>query len=224
MSNRTLITTTLALACSTAMTIALPRTAVAGEVYGKVGLPGLVLGYAHSVNQQLGLRVDAGTTGTTNKTRTESGIDFAAQLKYNRLGLFADFFPFSGRFRFTGGLTVNQAQLKLDSRFDGATAVTVNGKTVTPAAGDYFNAELKFPRAMPYIGIGWGHQVRESGLGFAADIGVSIGKAKLKTQTNLVGKYGITQADADAKTAELDDAVGDITLLPQFSVGMNYRF
>jgi hypothetical protein len=57
-----------------------------------------------------------------------------------------------------------------------------------------------------------------------ADLGVSIGTAKLTTDTNLVGKYGITQADADAKTAEIDQAIGKIKLLPQASLGLNYRF
>jgi hypothetical protein len=198
--------------------------AQAGEVYGQAGIPGLAVGYAHTVNEQLGLRADAATSGNYKKDSTESGIAFTAKAKYNRVGLFADFFPFGGRFRFTGGLTLNKASLDLSSKFDGATPVTVNGKTVTPAAGDYLNGQLKFPNVMPYIGIGWGHQAREAGLGFVADVGVSIGTAKLTTSTNLVGRYGITQADVDAKTAEIEDAVGKIHFLPQASVGLNYRF
>jgi hypothetical protein len=215
---RTVATTAIVMATLAA------SAAQAGEVYGKVGLPGVLVGYAYSVNEQLGLRADAGTTGSMKKNSTESGIPFAARLKYDRVGLFADFYPFSGRFRLTGGLTLNKASLDLKSQFDGANTVTVNGKTVTPAAGDYLNGQLKFPTVMPYIGIGWGHQSREAGLGFVADVGVSIGTAKLTTTTNLVGQYGITQADVDAKTAELDDAVGKVHFLPQASVGLNYRF
>ncbi|MDO9234751.1 MAG: hypothetical protein Q7U28_01800 [Aquabacterium sp.] len=199
-------------------------SAYAGESYVSVGVPGVLVGYAYSVNEQLGLRADAGTTGSIKKTDTASGLSFDATAKYNRVGIFGDYYPFSGGFRLTGGLTVNDASLKLKSRFDGVAAVTVNGKTVTPASSDYFNASLKFPSVLPYIGVGWGHQTRPAGLGLVADMGVSIGKAKLRTDTNLVGQYGVVQADVDAKTTELDNAIGKITLLPQASVGLSYRY
>lgn len=196
----------------------------AGESYVSVGLPGLLVGYAHSVNERLGLRADAGTTGSIKRNETASGVSFNGQAKYDRFGLFADYFPFSGGFRLTGGATINRASLALKSHFDGTATVTVNGKTVTPAANDYFNATLKFPNVMPYIGVGWGHQARQAGLGFTADLGVSIGRAKLRTDTNLVGQYGITQGDVDAKTTELDENIGKIMFLPQASMGLNYRY
>jgi len=212
------------IALSIAAEYFIAQSAHAGEAYVKVGLPGVQLGYAQSINEQLGWRFDAGTTGSVNKNSKDGGIDFAGSFKYNRAAVLGDYFPFSGRFRLTGGLTLNQAELTLKSQFDGSTPVTVNGRTVTPAAGDYLNGKLKFPSVMPYLGIGWGHQSREAGLGFVADLGVSIGTAKLTTDTNLVGKYGITQADADAKTAEIEQAIGKVKLLPQASLGLNYRF
>ena len=54
----------------------------------------------------------------------------------------------------------------------------INETTITPSAADYFRAHVKIPRLTPYFGIGWGHQPQETGLGFVADVGVSIGKAK----------------------------------------------
>lgn len=196
----------------------------AGEAYVALGLPIVQVGYAQAVNEHLGLRVDAGATGSIKQSSTESGINFDGKFKYNRLALLADIFPFAGGFRVTAGLGFNQASLQLDSQFDGNTPVTVNGRTVTPDAGDYLNAKLKYPSVMPYLGLGWGHQRAHAGLGFVADIGVSFGKAKLTTSTNLVGKNGVTQADVDAKTAELDAAVGDVSMLPQVSIGLTYRF
>jgi len=192
--------------------------------YASIGLPGVSGGYAYSVNDKLGLRAEAGTSGTINKTDNSSGIRFDGALKYNRIGLFADLFPFSGGFRVTGGVTINRATMELRSRFSGSTSVTVNGKTVTPASTDYFNADLKYPTVMPYIGIGWGHQAKPTGVGFTADIGVSIGRPKLTVDTNIVGQGGITQDDVDIKTDELYDDIGGIKLLPSASVGVNYRF
>lgn len=204
------------------------QSALAGEPYVQAGLPGVVVGYAMTVNQKLGLRVDAGTTGSINRTHTVSGVGFDTKAQYNRFGVFADYFPFGGRFRLTGGLTSTKARLELNSRFDGTQSITVNGHDITPSAADYFNATMRFPSTMPYIGIGWGHQAREAGMGFVADVGVSIGRAKLDTDTNIVGKtysgYTVTQADVDAKTDEIHDAVGRITLLPSVNVGLSYRY
>lgn len=210
---------------SAVFAMAAASQAHADGIYSSIGLPGISGGYLHTVNEKLGLRAEAGMTGTVDKTDTSSGIRFDAAMKYNRIGLFGDFHPFSGGFRLTGGVTINRATVELRSRFSGTSTLTVNGKTVTPSSSDYFNAELKYPTLMPYVGIGWGHQAKPSGgFGFTADVGVSIGRPKLTVNTNLVGQGGITQDDVDAKTDELYDDIGDIKLLPSASVGVNYSF
>lgn len=214
----------------TAMASAVLAMAAMGQaradgIYSSIGLPGISGGYLHTVNDKLGLRAEAGMSGTIDKTDTSSGIRFNAAMKYNRVGLFGDFHPFSGGFRLTGGVTINRATVALRSRFGSGTTVTINGKTATPSSTDYFNAELKYPTLMPYVGIGWGHQAKPSGgFGFTADVGVSIGRPKLTVDTNLVGQGGITQDDVDVKTDELYDDIGDIKLLPSASVGVNYSF
>src|SRR5690606_22330530 len=106
----------------------------------------------------------------------------------------------------------------------GSSTVTVNDKTVTPAATDYLHAELKYPTLMPYVALGWGHQPKPSRFGFTADIGVSIGRPTLKVDTNLVGRAGITQDDVDQKTDEIYDDIGSIKILPSASVGVHYSF
>lgn len=205
---------------------ALPAASVAGESYVKLGLPGVVVGYAHSVNDHMGLRVDAGTTGSIARDRTESGLPYRAAAKYTRIGLFGDYRPFGGRFRLTTGLTLNDASVELDSRFDGVTPVTISEKTITPSAADYFRARVKVPRLTPYFGIGWGHQPRATGFGFVADLGVSIGKAKVTVEQNLVANYPglISQADVDAETRQLKDDVGKVRILPHVAVGVGYRY
>lgn len=211
---------------ATLLLAATPGSALAGEPYVKVGLPGIVVGYAHTVNDQLGLRVDAGTTGRISRDRTESGVPYRQQLKYDRVGLFGDYRPFGGRFRLTAGLTINDASAKLDSRFDGATSVTINETTITPSAADYFRARVKIPRLTPYFGIGWGHEPRESGFGFVADVGVSVGKAKVTVDQNLTENHPslISQEDVDVETRELKDKVGKVRVLPHLAVGMSYRY
>ena len=200
--------------------------AIAGEAYGNIGVPGVMLGYAHSVDRDWGVRADVSTLGSMSRDYTESGITYKGTIKAQRVGLFADYFPMQGGFRLTGGLTFNDMKVRLKSKFDGTTAVTVGNQTITPTANDYFNAEVKFPRTTPYLGIGWGHQMSDPGLGFVADLGVMIGKAKVTTSQNVVANHPgvVTQADVDVETQKLRDGAGHITVIPQLSVGLSYRY
>ncbi len=213
------------LAASVALLMGAPL-AQAGEAYVALGFPIVQVGYAHSVNQQLGLRADFGTSGTFSKDGMEEGIDYKGDLNLHRVGLFADYFPFSGGFRLTGGVTLNKAELKLNSNLVNGRNVTIGDQSYTPDGSEYLNVQVKMPAVMPYIGIGWGHQASEKGWGFVADLGVSVGKATLDYQTNLIAKSGgtITQADVDKEVSELRDSVGKVTVLPQISLGVSYKF
>lgn len=198
----------------------------AGEAYVALGFPIVQVGYAHSVNQQLGLRADFGTSGSYNHNGAEEGIDYKGKLNLHRVGLFADYFPFSGGFRLTGGMTLNTAELKLNSKLTPGQSVMIGDQTYTTNGSEYLNVQVKMPKVMPYVGIGWGHQAGDAGWGFVADLGVSIGRAKLSYQTNLIEKSGgaVTQADIDKEVSELRDGVGKVRVLPQVSLGVSYKF
>lgn len=201
--------------------------AFAAEIYTNLGLPGLMLGYAHAINPSFTVRTDVASLGNYNKDQTESGIDYKAKASFTRLGIFGDYFPFSGGFRLTGGLTVNNQKIDLTSTAQPGSQMTVGDQTVTLAADDRLYVAIKVPKTTPYIGLGWGHQQANKGFGFVADFGATIGKAKLTveaTGTNLGNRSLVTQADIDKETQELRDGVGKITFIPQISLGLNYRF
>lgn len=222
-SARAAVRTTLA-----CLTLGLAATAAsAGEVYGNLGLPGLMVGYAQAINPMFTVRGDFATLGNYSKNQTESGIDYKAKLAFNRLGLFGDYFPFSGGFRLTGGLTMNNQKIEMTSTAQAGTIINVGDKPVLLAADDRLYVQIKMPSTTPYVGLGWGHQQADKGLGFVADLGATLGKAKLDVQatgTNLGNRAYVTQADIDQETQQLRDGVGKITFIPQISLGMNYRF
>lgn len=202
-------------------------SAFAAEIYTNIGLPGVMLGYAHAINPSFTVRGDLASLGNYNQDQTESGIDYKAKASFTRLGLFGDYFPFSGGFRLTGGLTVNNQKIDLTSTAQPGSTITVGDQPVTMAADDRLYVAIKVPKATPYIGLGWGHQQANKGFGFVADIGATIGKAKLTveaTGTNLGNRSLVTQEDIDKETQELRDGVGKITFIPQISLGLNYRF
>lgn len=195
----------------------------ADGVYLGAGLPGVMLGYAHPFDSRFGLRVDISTLGTHSGSQSESGIDYEGTLKTNRSGLYADWFV-SGGWRFTGGVTFNNFKLTLVGRGNGGT-IDIGGTAYTTTPDDRFDVLIEFPKTTPYIGVGYGHHAAEPGWGFVFDAGASIGRAKVTGSAsgpNLSGN--VTQADIDRELEEVRDGVGKIRVLPQLSLGVNYRF
>lgn len=201
--------------------------AQAGEIYGNIGLPGVMLGYAQPIGPNLTLRGDIATLGRHDKDGREEGIDYTGRLKAQRAGLFADWFP-SGSgsgFRLTGGVTFNDVRADLQGRGNGGT-INIGGRDYVTGPDDRFDVKIEFPRTTPYLGIGWGHPPSTAtGWGFVFDLGASIGKAKVRGSVsgpNLSGR--VSQADIDRELEELRDGAGKLRALPQLSVGLSYRF
>jgi len=194
----------------------------AQDIYGGLGLPGLYnLGYAHPMSSGWGLRGEYASGLSWTGTGTDNGVTYDAALKFSRAGLFADWFPFSGGFRLVGGVTAND--MKFDVNAQGTGTATINGKPVS-MVGNHFNVNLKYPTATPYLGIGYGHQMADKGLGFYADLGVTFGSFTADVATNLVGQQGITQADVDAQKQKMNDSLAGLQYLPSVSAGLVYRY
>lgn len=198
-------------------------TAQAGEVYLGLGIPGVGLGYAQPISPTVTLRGDIFTLGSREANEVENGISYRATVKLQRAALLADWFPFGGSFRLTGGAAFNTYKIDLDANGAGG-SLTIGDRTYATTAADGLNVQVKFPNTTPYIGIGWGHQMG-SGLRFSADIGAAIGKAKLTAvaRGQLASQPDIQQ-NLDKELAELRDGVGKVKAIPQLSIGIGYSF
>ncbi|HET8694823.1 MAG TPA: hypothetical protein VFM33_09170 [Aquabacterium sp.] len=209
---------------ATVVMSSLAASALAGEVYTGVGLPGLMFGYAQAINPMFTVRADVATLGNYKKNATESGIDYQAKLAFTRLGIFGDYFPFSGGFRFSGGLTFNHQEIKLHSTAQAGSTVQIGNNSYLLTPDDHVDASVKFPSTTPYLGIGWGHQHGDKGFGFVADLGATIGKPKVEFKASGPVLDHASQSDIDQETQQLRDGVGKISFIPQISLGLNYRF
>ncbi|MBI2745312.1 MAG: hypothetical protein HYX45_06975 [Burkholderiales bacterium] len=194
----------------------------AQDIYGGIGLPGLyTLGYAHPVSQSWGVRGEYAGGLSASANGTDNGVRYDATFKSSRAGLFADWFPFNGGFRLVGGVTANDTKLTVNGV--GGPNTTI-GNVTTDTTGKKFNVNLKYPSTTAYLGLGYGHHVSTKGLGFYADVGVTLGSFTAEIDTDLVGYNGITQADVEAQKKKMHDSLGGLSYLPSVSVGMVYRF
>lgn len=208
---------------------ALGGAAQAQDSYVGLGLPGLLtLGYASPMGSNWGLRGEFAGGLSASKDGITEGVNARGSVKANRVGVFADYFPFGGGFRLVGGLTANDIKGNFDAIGSGTSVI--NGKTVN-MAGEFFSVELKYPSVTPYLGIGYGHQASTvKGLGFYADLGVMVGSFDTSVKTSLAnkktadGKSLITQSDIDAQTQKLRDSVSSLSVLPSVSLGLVYRY
>jgi hypothetical protein len=80
--------------------------------------------------------------------------------------------------RLSAGATFNRAKATLTaSSHDGK--ISLGGVQYdAPSSLYHVKSDLSFPKATPYIGLGWGHHQSTPGLSFSFDLGASIGTAK----------------------------------------------
>jgi hypothetical protein len=212
---------------SIAVLATLAGTAHAGESYASLGTTGVLLGYGQPLNDRVKLRVDLSTLGSHRDNFTEEGIAYEGRLKAHRLGLFADYFPGSGGWRLTGGVTVNDYRVDATGRGSGGT-ITIGGTVYPVTADDRFDVTVKLPSVTPYLGIGYGiAPSRASGRGWGAnfDLGAMFGRPKVSgSVSGPVLGAAVTQADIDRELAEIRESSDDFRVFPQFSFGISYRY
>ncbi|WP_157271872.1 hypothetical protein [Azohydromonas aeria] len=199
-------------------------SAFAGDVYVGAGLPGLQLGYAQPVSDSVSLRADFSTLGRLDRTRAEDNLNYDARIKADRLGLFADWF-FAGSWRAVGGLTFTNARADLRGSGNGGN-ITIGSRTYTAGPNEGFDVVAKFPRTMPYLGIGYGrHAQAQKGWSLAFDLGLSIGKPRVSGAVRgpLLSQV-VDPADVERELADIRDDADRIKGIPQLSLAVNYRF
>ena len=220
------------LAASTLVALGLfaTRPAAAVEAYVATGFPYALVGLAQPINASFALRADFGTIAHHGYSGSTSDNDFKGSLSYNRTALLGDWFVAGGGFRLSGGLAINQAKATM-------TASAHNGKISiggtqydAPSSLYYVQSDLSFPKAAPYIGLGWGHHDAPAGLSFNFDLGASIGTAKatpLKASPALASELAVNQAgaaDLASENQDFQDTVRKFKAIPQLTFGVGYRF
>jgi len=198
-----------------------------------LGLRGGTLGGGVEVSTALSQRaaVRLNADGYTRKqSSTEADIQYDVKLKLQTVSLLGDWFPFANNFRISAGAMFNGNKLTLKGQPSGGT-FTINDQTYTAAEVGSLEAAVKFRKAAPYFGIGYGRPIN-SGLSLIFDAGVMFqGSPKSKIDVNCgtaapQGSPRCTQLQNDAKAEEsqLDDSLHKFKYYPVISVGLAYTF
>ena len=136
----------------------------------------------------------------------------------------------NSNFRLTGGLMYNGSRFDALGKPAADGKFTFNGKTYTAADVGTLRGEVRFRRAAPYLGIGWGNALTPNKRwNFQTDLGVyHQGKAQVK-----LGSWGCTTSatvcnalvrDLDVEEVRLTDEVSDYKLYPVLRASVSYNF
>lgn len=194
----------------------------AGAIYGGIGLPGLIVGYAHPLNQRITLRGDVASSGQWSRDAEQDGLAYEGSLRFNRLALLADY-RISPLFRLTAGVTFNDMRVRLQARGTGQ-MVEIGDTAVVLSPADRLQASVRMPRVTPYLGLGLGHHApARPGWNMVADLGLSVGRPKVSGGLSGPAAAVVPQSEVDAELRQLRDKVST-GFVPQLSVGASYRY
>lgn len=157
-------------------------------------------------------------------TVNQTDVSYDAKLKLFSVGALADFYPFGGKFRLTGGVYYNGNKLDITGVPNAAASFVFNGRTYTAAQIGTVHGRMDFNKVAPYVGIGWGDAVSGgSPLGLGVDIGV-LYQGKPKTSISTSKTVPGLAADIAAEKAKLDNSLNKFKFYPVAAISLSWRF
>lgn len=198
---------------------------------GKVGTLGLgadlIMGN-NNFSGRIGLnKLDYKYNGSTNT------VDFDFNLHLQTISALADWYPFEGSFRISGGLFGNNNKIEMNA-IPGAGAVyTINNVTYqASSAVSSLRGRVSFNSSAPYLGIGWGNPVAKGkGWGMVSDIGALFQGNPKYSLAAVCGpalnasQCATLQADVAAEQAKQQAILNNnFKIWPVVSIGLTYQW
>jgi hypothetical protein len=203
------------------------RQSIGVGIAAKVGTLGFGIDASKSLTPQLNARLGV-NFGNVGLNRTDSGIDYDAQLKLSSVQLFGDYYPFSSSsFRVTGGFVAQNNRVAVTSQPSGNGTYTIAGNQYAASSVGTLNGEYAYGNSIaPYLGIGIGKSTNE-GLGFNADLGVMFTgspKVSLTASNPTFNNNTTTRAQIDSQARQTENDLRGFNVYPVISVGVSYGF
>ena len=179
------------------------------------------------VTDRFGIRALV-NSGPVSYNYDESGIRSDGLFRFGTSFLLADWHPYAGSFRLSGGLAYNNQRLAGTAR--AVSAINMNGGSYWSSEVGSFDGPVRFSRASPYVGVGWGLAPRAgSRLYFSADLGVMYQRPSASLMGSCRAALSAStcnhlQGDTRAEEGEFREGADDLRFYPVISVGFGLRF
>lgn len=192
------------------------------KVYVDAAFPtGVGVGIGKSVNDNLGFRVQL-SGARLDDVSVEEGTEYRVDYDASFVAAFVDYFPFSGAFRVTGGVSGADTAIKLRANGTGS-AVDIDGQKVILAGQDFVEYKAALPDVVGYLGIGYGHSF-EKGWYLSADLGFYFGGVTTSFSVSPSVRTIVGDAAVEREKQALDENVGDFDLIPVVGISLGYKF
>lgn len=153
---------------------------------------------------------------------TESDVSYELDLELKSFGLFADWHPFKGAFRLSGGLLINGNGLSGSAK--PTTLVEIGGTDYDLTS---VNLDISYNTLAPYLGLGWDTTFGDrDNWGFAFDLGlIYSGSAEAAlTATGPGSEIGTFEENRIKEQNELQSDLDSLKWWPVISAGLVYQF
>lgn len=205
--------------------LAFPGIAPADTSIGiRAGTLGGGLELSTALSQRAAVRLNVDGYNRTQSS-TQDNIQYDMKLKLQTASLLGDWFPFANNFRISAGAMFNGNKLTLKGQPTGG-SFTINDVNYSAAEVGSLEATVKFKKAAPYFGIGYGRPIN-SGLSFIFDAGVMFQgspRSKIDVSCGTTARCAQLQSDAAAEESSLDDSLHSFKYYPVISFGLAYTF
>ena len=152
----------------------------------------------------------------------ESDVSYDFELELKSFAMFADWHPFKGAFRLSGGLLINGNGLTGNAK--PTAPVDIGG---TDYSLDSINLDISYNTIAPYFGLGWDTTFGDrDNWGFAFDLGlIYSGSAEAALSVSGPGKVAaIGAGDVKKEQDELQNDLDSLKWWPVVSAGLVYQF
>ena len=148
---------------------------------------------------------------------TESDVSYDFELELKSFAVFADWHPFKGAFRLSGGLLINGNGLSGNAK--PTAPVDIGGTDYTLNSIDL---DISYNALAPYLGLGWDTSFGDNdNWGFAFDLGLIYSgspEAALSTDPT------VSATDIEKEKQELQNDLDSLKWWPVISAGLVYQF
>lgn len=148
---------------------------------------------------------------------TESDVSYDFELELKSFAVFADWHPFKGAFRLSGGLLINGNGLTGNAR--PTAPVDIGGTNYNLSSVDL---DISYNALAPYLGLGWDTTFGDKdNWGFAFDLGlIYSGSPEAAISTDPT----VSATDIEKEKRELQDDLDTLKWWPVVSAGLVYQF